>query len=102
MGLAPDGSSIQTQRIYTTEQGMFDVSKNKNVIVLVVDTVDSLKTKAVYDNYPEMLDEFTGFTWYQNSTGSMIPTRYGFHSCSRLFIQRQGRLERLFWPYLLG
>ena len=73
----PDGSSIQTQRIYTTEQGMFDVSKNKNVIVLVVDTVDSLKTKAVYDNYPEMLDEFTGFTWYQNSTGSMIPTRYG-------------------------
>jgi len=73
----PDGSSVQTQRIYTTEQGMFDVSKDKNVIVLVVDTVDSLKTEAVYANHPEMLDEFTGFTWYQNSTGSMIPTRYG-------------------------
>ena len=73
----PDGSSIQTQRIYTTEQGMYDVSKNKNVIVLVVDTVDSLQTEAVYANHPEMLDEFTGFTWYQNSTGSLIPTRNG-------------------------
>ncbi|MCI6547315.1 MAG: hypothetical protein MR415_01545, partial [Coriobacteriaceae bacterium] len=73
----PDGSSVETQRIYVTEQGMFDVSKNKNVIVLVVDTVDSLQTEAVYANHPEMLDEFTGFTWYPNSAGSMIPTRNG-------------------------
>ncbi|MCH3956179.1 MAG: hypothetical protein LKI67_06065 [Olsenella sp.] len=73
----PDGSSVQSQRVYTTEQGMFDVSGKSNVIVLVVDTVDSLQTEAVYANHPEMLNEFTGFTWYQNSTGSMIPTRYG-------------------------
>ena len=29
---------------------------------------------------PGCLDEFTGFTWFDNSTGSMIPTRYAMAS----------------------
>lgn len=29
------------------------------------------------EQYPDCLDELTGFTWFKNSVGSMIPTRRG-------------------------
>ena len=60
-----------------TERGMFTVSPERNVIVFVLDNYDTEHlAKAVADE-PALLDDFTGFTWYQNSTAAMIPTRYG-------------------------
>lgn len=59
-----------------TQEGLFEVSDKHNVIVFVVDTVDTNQFDAVLSKHPEMLDEFTGFTLFENSAGAMIPTSH--------------------------
>lgn len=61
----------------TTEQGMFTVSNANNVIVFVLDNYDTVHLQQAVAEEPGLLDEFSGFTWYENSTAAMIPTRYG-------------------------
>lgn len=70
-----DGTS--DERIVITEKGLFDLSKNDNVIVFVLDMFDTATMDSVLEDDPEVLSEFTGFTYYHNSAGSMVPTRYG-------------------------
>ena len=60
-----------------TQEGMYTVSNRNNVIVFVLDTYDTQDLLNVMPTHPHMFDEFTGFTWFKNSTGSLIPTRYG-------------------------
>ncbi len=60
-----------------TKAGLFEVSSKKNVIVFVIDTTDTQEFDSVLEKYPDVLDDFTGFTYFRNSTGSMIPTAYG-------------------------
>ena len=61
-----------------TELGLFDVSKNKNVVVFVLDMTDSAYIRTLLDGYyPQILDGLEGFTFYENSGGGMVPTRYG-------------------------
>ena len=73
-----DGKTVYTADQYIlTEQDMFTVSPKSNVIVLCLDTYDTNFLLRVQQIAPELFDELTGFTWYQDSAGSMIPTRYG-------------------------
>lgn len=60
-----------------TDQGMFTVSPKSNVIVFVLDMYDTAYLERAVETSPDILDEMTGFIWYENSVGSMIPTRYG-------------------------
>lgn len=59
-----------------TREGLFEVSSKSNVIVFVVDTVDTNQFDAVLADHPDMLDEFTGFTLFEDSAGAMIPTSH--------------------------
>ena len=70
----------EPESITITEKGLFDVSGKKNVVCFVLDMTDTADAKKAYADHPDMLDGLDGFTWYQNSTGSMIPTRYGVPS----------------------
>lgn len=78
-----DGSATNTRqsssagKIVVTEQGMLTVAPTDNVIVIVLDTMDTATLLEVLDEEPATLDEFTGFTLFQDSAGSMIPTRFG-------------------------
>ena len=60
-----------------TEEGLTTVSPKSNVIVFVLDMFDTEDMDDVMATYPEAADELGGFTWYHNSVGSIIPTRYG-------------------------
>ena len=60
-----------------TQEGLFDLSQNDNVVVFVLDMFDTATMDEVLEDDPAVLDEFTGFTYYHNSSGSMVPTRYG-------------------------
>lgn len=60
-----------------TQKGLFNVSPNENVIVFVLDTFDTADLDTLVGNDPSALDEFTGFTFFHDSCGMMIPTRYG-------------------------
>lgn len=68
------------ERVTITQRGLFDVSPKNNVICFVLDMTDTKYALQAYADHPDLLDGFDGFTWYQNCTGSMIPTRYGIPS----------------------
>ena len=67
----------QPAEYMVSKQGLFEVSDKSNVIVFIVDTVDTQEFDTVLADYPDTLDSFTGFTYFRNSVGSMIPTAYG-------------------------
>ncbi len=73
-------ASTEPEAFTITEKGLFDVSGKKNVVCFVLDMTDTADAKKAYADNPNMFDGLDGFTWYQNSTGSMIPTRYGIPS----------------------
>ena len=68
------------QQVIATREGLYNVSSKKNVVVFVLDTTDTAFVQKLYDEYPETFAPLTGFTWYRNSVGSMIPARYGIPS----------------------
>lgn len=63
-----------------TMAGMLDVSSKDNVIMIVLDTYDVRFLEEALEEDPDALDEFTGFTCFTNTVGSMIPTRYAMSS----------------------
>jgi len=66
--------------VVMTEDQLFTVNPNHNVIVFVLDTYDNAYLNSAlrnkHDITQEVLDEFTGFTYFKNATSAMIPTRF--------------------------
>ena len=62
--------------IVMTEDQLYTVNKDHNVVVFVLDTYDTAYLKRVLDMNPNLLEELTGFTNYENATSAMIPTRF--------------------------
>ena len=58
------------------EDGLFEVSAQDNIIVFVLDTFDTAQLEKLVTDDSSLLDEMSGFTWFKNASGSMIPTRY--------------------------
>ena len=70
-----DGAPVDG--MYVTEEGLFTVSSKDNIIVFVLDTIDTRNVIDLTTNGMSLFDEYTGFTWYRNTAGAMVPTRYG-------------------------
>ena len=60
-----------------TKEGLYDVAPKNNVVIFVLDAFDVNNLNELLWTYPDVLDEMTGFTYFRNSTGSSVPTRYG-------------------------
>ncbi len=59
-----------------TEEGMLTVSSKNNIIVFVLDQYDTvIDLMPALQGDPDLLSEMTGFTWYQNATAVITPTR---------------------------
>ena len=69
--------STHPKDIVVTEEGLFDVGSRGNVVVFVLDTFDTQEVDRLLIEEPGLFGEFTGFTYFRNSVGSMVPTRYG-------------------------
>ncbi len=67
----------EPERLIVTKEGLFEVGSEENAIVFVLDTFDTQQLNHLLQEDPDLLDEFTGFTYFEDSVGSMIPTRYG-------------------------
>ena len=63
-----------------TKRGMLDVSSNQNVVMFILDTFDTKGMNSLLESHPELHSQLAGFTYYPDSVGSMIPTRYGVPS----------------------
>ena len=74
--IASSGNTSGASVNSLTEDGMLTVSSKKNVIVFVLDQYDNVidLMPAIHDN-PDLLDEMSGFTWFQNATAVITPTR---------------------------
>lgn len=59
-----------------TKTGMCNVTEDNNIVVFVLDGCDT-KTDLMpaLEQDPDLLSEFTGFTWYQDSAAVATPTR---------------------------
>ena len=77
MGAAISAHAAEYDRPYVTNEGLYSVSKKSNVIVFILDFYDTQTLDKVVADYPDVLDELGGFTWFRNSVGEMIPTRFG-------------------------
>ena len=62
--------------ITVSQKGLFDVSKQNNVIVFVLDACDTRWLEQAAEEDPTIVDMLTGFTYYRNSVGLLSPTRY--------------------------
>jgi len=67
---------VSKTEIVMTEDQLYTVNPNKNVVVFVLDTYDTAYLSRNLDMNPHLLDGLTGFTNYENCTGGMIPTRF--------------------------
>lgn len=75
-----------------TEDGLFEVSEHGNIVVFVLDTFDTAQLQRLVADDSGLLDEFTGFTWFDNASGSMIPTRYAIPCMLTGEVPRAGEL----------
>ena len=64
-------------KVVMTEDQLYTVNPNHNVIVFILDTFDTAYLDRILKDYnPNILDGFDGFTNYENATSAMIPTRF--------------------------
>ena len=70
-------SNVAGRTMMVSEKGLLDVSAKTNVVEFVLDNYDTALLEQAVSEEPEMFDGFEGFTWFKDSVGSMIPTRYG-------------------------
>ena len=76
VGVASLFTNAEKENIYPTEQGLYQVASDENVIVFILDTYDSSEINTILDEEPDFFEPLTGFTYYRNMTGSTIPTAY--------------------------
>ena len=62
--------------IEVTQDGLFDVSRDNNVVVIILDAADTRWFEAAVEEDPTIVDMLTGFTYFRNAVGCMSPTRY--------------------------
>lgn len=60
-----------------TDDGLYDLDPNSNVVVFVLDTIDTTLLMPLMDSNPEYFEGMTDFTFFNDVSGSMVPTRYG-------------------------
>lgn len=70
-------SNVAGRTMVVSEKGLLDVSAKTNVVEFVLDNYDTALLEQAVSEESEMFDGFEGFTWFKDSAGSMIPTRYG-------------------------
>ncbi|MEG0762742.1 MAG: sulfatase-like hydrolase/transferase [Oscillospiraceae bacterium] len=68
--------NVPEQEGFVSYNGFFEVAKEKNVIVLLLDMFDDDYLKALLVNEPQLTKELDGFTHFTNITGSYPSTLY--------------------------
>ncbi|MDD6571600.1 MAG: sulfatase-like hydrolase/transferase [Thermoflexaceae bacterium] len=67
--------SYHSEEIIATHDKEFEMSSDKNFIILVLDSVNSKTTAKLFAEHPEYKEIFTDFTYYQNMIGAYGETQ---------------------------
>ena len=72
------GEASDPSRVYVTSDGLLELSESgDNIVVFVLDTLDNHYVQSILSEDPSFFSPLEGFTYFDNATGSMIPTCYG-------------------------
>lgn len=61
---------------FVSDEGLYEVGKNENVIVFCLDMFDDKYFSEIYAQEPDIADELEGFTYFSNFTGTYSTTTY--------------------------
>lgn len=73
----PAHSIEGSEATYITMDRLFDLAPSNNVVVFLLDATDLQDMNRLLDEQPEKFVGFDDFTYFNDVSGSMIPTRYG-------------------------
>ena len=74
---APSTDETTAQLEYAvTDKDLYTVSKNQNVIVMLLDMFDNEYMRKILDSNPETKETFKDFTFFDNAVGSYSTTCY--------------------------
>ena len=59
---------------FLTKDSIYEVAPEKNVIFFLLDRFDKRYADIQFEKYPELKEQFSGFTYYENFTGSYSRT----------------------------
>jgi hypothetical protein len=62
--------------LYVTAEGLYEVSSNNNVIVFILDCFDTTVMNQILAEDSSVSQGLEDFTYYDNQSGTMIPTKY--------------------------
>ena len=65
-------------RLYFSNEGMYQTSKQGNVVVLVSDTFEGTYMNEILERYPEYRDMLSDCTYYDNVTGASCFTYFSY------------------------
>lgn len=65
----------KNQDTYLTTEGEFELSKNKNIVIFVLDAFDSSYFEALLKENPELKEEFKDFTYYPDTAVGAARTK---------------------------
>lgn len=63
-------------KMYISDKNLFEVSKDDNVVIFLLDMYDDRDFKNIIEAEPELANELDGFTQFANSTGNYSTTSY--------------------------
>jgi hypothetical protein len=61
---------------YLSDKNIFSLSKDKNIVILLLDAFDVQYMDALLEKYPELHESFTDFTYYKNTVEAYTTTRF--------------------------
>ena len=77
VGVASIFTKSNDSNVFVTEDGLYDVNTGRgDVIIFVLDHFDTKFMYGVQEQFPEVLGELEGFTWYTDDSGMMVPTLF--------------------------
>ena len=74
-GIGNDGLK-EKENYVTLTNGEFELGKEKNLVILMFDALDSMTFRTILETHPEYSDVFEDFTYYPNTLGAYPYTEY--------------------------
>ncbi len=68
-------TNTSKNEFYLSNQDKFELSKNKNVIVFVLDTFDGGLFSEIIEKHPDYKDKFSDFTYFENTLSAYPRTK---------------------------
>ena len=75
-GVSAESNATETSQYTVTDRNLYTVSKDENVIIMILDMFDNEYMREIINETPEVKETFKDFTFFDNAVGSYSTTAY--------------------------